>query len=231
MASDDGGYATPAAAVISLAIALVVTSVMARAMSELHLAKSDLSKTQADYALSAATQAALVAIVTSDQPPPYRWTQASLGKAYDMIAEPERAKVSPSVMADQSDEIFAALGVSESSGVRDRLRALVLGRQLIWIADQADTEVWRACASTFVSPYGAATVLQPVSYHQPNAGAVSPSLRAGEVWRIEARDPDGWQDERLVRFTGDGLNPAAVIDRRLSRVSKGGRNCENLLGV
>lgn len=231
MVSDDAGYATPAAVVISFAIAMVVTSVTARAMSELKLAKADLARTQADYALSAAAQAALVAIATSDQAPPYRWTQASLGKAYDMIAEPERLKLSPSAMADQADETFAALGVSDPGPVRDRLRALTVGRHLAWMMDQADATTWKSCAATFVSSYGAATSLQIPSYRQPNAGAQSPHFRAGERWRLRARDPDGWQDERVVQLTGDGLNPAAVIDRRLSRTSKGDRKCEDLLGA
>jgi hypothetical protein len=231
MTAADDGYATPAAAVISLAVALVVTSLMARSLSELNLAKTALTKTQADYALKAAIDAALAAIGTSDQPPPYRWTQASLGKAYDVIAEPERAKMSPMAMADLDDASFAALGVSDPTPVRERLRGLQLGRHLVWIADQASSETWRACAATFVSPYGAAAAPQVPIYREPHAGATSASFRAGEVWRIRATDPDGWRDERVIMFTGDGLNPAAVIDRRFARASKGQPQCEDLLSA
>jgi hypothetical protein len=231
MRRDDSGYATPAAAVICLAIALVVTGVIARSLSELRLAKAALSRTEAEYAMSAAMDAALMGIFTSDQPPPYRWVQAALGKAYEITAEPERAKLSPSAMADQDDETFAALGVSVADPVRDRLRLFTLGQHLVWISDQADTEGWRRCAATFASPYGAGTsVIIPI-YRSPNMGAQSARPRAGEVWRIQARDPDGWQEERVVRFTGDGLNPAAVIDRRFVRASKGQRKCEDLLGA
>lgn len=231
MTADDEGYATPAAAVISLAIALVVTAVMARSLSELNLAKQALARTQADYALNAAVNGALIAIFTSDQPPPYHWTEASLGEAYDVVAEPERAKLAPQALAALDDASFAALGVSDAEAARQRLNAMTLGPHLTWVADQANASLWRQCAASYASVYGAATALQPLVYNAPHAGAQSPSFRAGEVWRIRATSSDGWRDERFVQLTGDGLNPAAVIDRRLTRISEGQPQCENLLSA
>ena len=231
MIAEDDGYATPAAAVICLAIAAVVTAVTARSMSELHLAKAELSRTQADYAGAAALDVAIIAIATSDQPPPYHWAEASLGQAYDVVAEPERAKLSPSAMASLDDSVFAGLGVTNSTPVRAKLAGLTQTVQLIWISDQADTALWRACANSFASPYGAATSLQTPVYSAPHAGAQAATFRAGEVWRIVATDPAGWRDERIVRFTGNGLDPAAVIGRRFSRATKGQPSCEDLLSA
>lgn len=231
MAAADDGYATPAAAIISLAIALVVTGVMARSVSELQLAKAALAKTQAEYAASAAVQLALISIATTSQPPPYRWTATSLGRNYRMLAEPERAKISPAAMADLDDASFTALGVSAPDVLRARLRSLTLAPKLAWIADQADAPLWRACAPSFTSVYGAASSLQPPVYKDPQAGSALPSFRAGEVWRVEVIDPDGWRDERVVQLTGDSFTPAAVIDRRFTRTSEGLPTCEDLLGA
>lgn len=223
------GYATPAAALIGLAIASVVAATTARAMAELRLAKADLARTQAVYALDAAQNAAMAAISTSTRPPPYRWTMASLDQAVAVLAEPERPKLGTLAAAQLDDTAIQSLGGDDVGQVRTRLTALNLASGLPWIADQAPSARWRACAATFVSPYGAATSLAAPVYSQPQA-AQTPSLwRAGEVWRIQVTSTAGWRDERVVRFTGNGEQPAAVIARRLSRTLKGEPKCEDLL--
>lgn len=226
--ANDDGYATPAATVISAAISLVVTAIVARSLADLHLARAELSRTQVEYALTAAHNAAMLAIATSTRPPPYHWTVANLGSSFDVVAEPERPKMSPQAFAGLSDATIAALGVDDTAVLKDRLSSLSVGSTLSWIEDQDDSATWRECAASVVSPFGARTTLAPPAYEEPVAGKTAGFWRAGEVWRIQVTGTDGWRDERIIRFTGNGLNPAAVLGRRLSRGWKGTQTCQGL---
>lgn len=225
---DDDGYATPAATVISAAISLVVTAIVARSLADLHLAKAELARTQIEYALTAAQNAAMLAIATSTRPPPYRWTIASLGGAYEVVAEPEWSKMTPQAFADLDDETLAALGVEDAPALKARLGGLTVGSHLSWIEDLDQSATWRRCAASVVSPFGASEHLSPPDYQEPVAGKTAGYWRAGAVWRIQVTGTDGWRDERIIRFTGNGLNPAAVLGRRLSRGWKGTQSCEGL---
>ena len=228
MPRPDDGYATPAATVISAAISMVVVALMTRTLSDMHLAQSELTRAKVDYALSSAQNVAMLAIATSSQPPPYRWTIASLGQAYDVIAEPERAKMSPQAFATLSDAAVSAFAVQDVASLRVRLGSVMIGPDLIWMADQDAAATWQSCAPAVVSPFGQATVLTPPSYVDPISGKQSGNWRAGEVWRIQVTEQDGWRDERVVRFTGNGLKPAAVLGRRVSRGWKGAQTCQSL---
>lgn len=225
---DDAGYATPAAAVISAAISLVVTALVVRGQSDLRLARAELARTQVEYALGSAQNTAMLAIATSSRPPPYRWTISSLGTAVDVVAEPEWSKMSPQAFANLDDAAFATLGAADSAPVRARLNSLVLGPSLAWIADQAASATWRACAPALISVFGRASLPALPAYGEPVSGHQAGFWRAGEVWRVQVTDPEGWRDERIIRFTGNGLNPAAVLGRRLSRGWKGAQTCQNL---
>jgi hypothetical protein len=225
---DDGGYATPAAAVICAAISLVVTALMVRGLSDLHLAQAELARTKVEYALGSAQNAAMLAIATSSQPPPYQWTIASLGAAIDVIAEPERPKMSPQAGAKLDDAPLAILGAGDPAVLRAKLAGMTLGPTLLWIADQADSPTWRTCAPSLISEFGQADVIAPPQYGEPVSGRQAGFWRAGEVWRVVVTDPQGWRDERIIRFTGNGLSPAAVLGRRLSRGWKGIETCQKL---
>jgi len=225
-ARGDEGYATPAAALISIALAVVVAATTTRAVAELRLARADLERTQAEYALAAAQNAAMISISTSSRPPPYRWTQSSLGESIHILAEPERAKLSAAELANASDDTFRRLGVADAAALRLKLATLGNSPTLGWIADQAIAANWRACAPSLASPFGAATLPPALSYSEPRPGQQPSLWRAGEVWRIRVTNAAGWRDERIVRFTGNGLEPVAVIGRRLSRGGKGTENCE-----
>jgi hypothetical protein len=220
------GYATPAAAVITMAIALVTTAGMTRALAELRLSKAEFAKTRAEYAFAAAQNAAMLAIATSNRPPPYHWTIASLGSALDVVAEPERAKMSLAALASLDDAALANLGVADPAALRTRLAQSAGADGLIWVEDGASSPLWRSCGAALASPFGAASQPPPLDYSEPLAGQRAGNWRAGEVWRIQVTAPDGWRDERIVRFTGNGLTPAAVVGRRLSRGWKGDQTCE-----
>jgi hypothetical protein len=225
---DDEGYATPAAAVICTAISLVVAALMVRGLSDLRLAQAELARTKVEYALGSAQNAAILAIATSSQPPPYQWTIASLGVGFNVVAEPERQKMRPQAAAKLEDAPLALLGATDPVSLRPRLVGMQLGPRLLWIADQAASKTWRACAPSLISEFGQADALTPPQYGEPVSGRQAGFWRAGEVWRVVVTNPDGWRDERIVRFTGNGLNPAAVLGRRISRGWKGTQTCQNL---
>lgn len=229
--SSQDGYATPAAAGIAMAIAVVTIAYVSRSTIELRLARADFAKTQAEYLLAGAHNVALLAIATSNKPPPYRWTIPSLGKAFGVIAEPERPKLSVAAAAQLDDAFFDQFGIHDPEAVRAKLADLPLVEGLAWAADASPTKSWRACAGAVISSYGAADLPQTLDYVEPESGKDDSKWRAGEVWRIAVTDEDGWRDERIVRFTGNGLNPAATISRRLSRGWKDTLKCENLLAA
>lgn len=227
--SSQDGYATPAAAVISMAIAVVTIAFISRSTTELRLARADFKKTQAEYLLAGAHNVALLAIATSNKPPPYRWTVPSLGKAFQVIAEPERPKLSLEAAAALDDSVLDQLGVQDHEVLRTKLAQLPVVEGLPWAADASSAKGWRACAGALISFYGAADFAPTLSYVEPDSGKDDSRWRAGEVWRIAVTDEDGRRDERIVRFTGNGLNPAAVISRRLSRGWKENLACETVL--
>ena len=226
---DESGYATAVASVICLGIALVVTALVVRSMAELRLAKAEFARMKAENALSAAQNAAMLAIATSSQPAPYHWTVASLGQAVDVLAEPEAAKVGAQTLSAQDPAVLAQLGAANPAAVRDRLAAISPTGALTWVADLDDSPVWRRCAPSYVSQFGYQPQAPRLSYGEPRSGKQPAFFRAGEVWRIQVTDDQGWRDERIVRFTGDGLKPAAILGRRLSRGLKGAQTCEGLL--
>jgi hypothetical protein len=225
---DDEGYATPAATVISAAIGMVVTVVILRSLADLRLAQAELARTTVEYGLDAAQAGAMLSVATSSQPPPYHWTLASLGVAVDVVAEPERPKMAFEAFTKLDDATMSKLGVGNPDLLRGELGGGSSGPAVVWVADQAASPVWRSCAASYVSQFGQADTLPALDYHIPVSGKQPGFWRAGEVWRIQVTNPDGWRDERIVRFTGNGLNPAAVLGRRLSRGWKGAMPCQDL---
>jgi hypothetical protein len=226
--SDDDGYATPAAAVISMAIAAVVIAYVARSTSEVRLARAEFKRMQIEYALAGAHNVALLAIATSNKPPPYRWSIPSLGEAFSVVAEPERPKLSLQAAEGLDDEALDRLGVTDHDALRLAIGALEDKGGLVWPADADRALAWRSCAAALISTYGAEQVPPALDYVEPESGKEDSRWRAGEAWRVVVTNSDGWRDERIVRFTGNGLNPAAVIARRLSRGWKETLQCETL---
>lgn len=229
--SSEEGYATPAAASIATAIAVVAIVFVSRSTTELRLARADFQKMQAEYLLAGGHTVALLAIAASSKAPPFRFTTASLGKAFKVTAEPEWPKLSLAAADALDDETMDRLGIGDHQAVRQKLLALPEVEGLRWASDAATSKAWRGCANALISPYGASSIPPVLSYVDPEAGHDSPKWRAGQVWRITVTDEDGWRDERIVRFTGNGSHPAVVIARRLSRGWKEEPECETLLAV
>lgn len=229
--SSQDGYATPAAAMIATALAVVTIAFVSRSVTELRLARADFKKTQTEYLLSGAHNVALLAIATSAKAPPYRWTVPSLGKAFEVVAEPERPKLSLESAQTLDPALLDQLGVADHDALRVKLASLPAREGLPWPADASTAPGWRACAGALMSFYGAASSAPTLNYVEPDSGRNDSKWRAGEAWRIAITDEDGWRDERVVRFTGNGLNPAAIIARRLSRGWKENLACESLLAV
>lgn len=227
--SSQDGYATPAAGLIATAIAVVTIAFVSRSTTELKLTRAEFEKTKAEYLMAGAHNVALLSIATSNKPPPYRWTVPSLGKAFRATAEPERQKLGLINAQGLDDDTLDALGVSDHAALRAKLAGLSSVDGLPWPADASPAKGWRACAGALISVYGAADLAPALVYVEPEAGKDDSKWRAGEVWRIAITDEDGWRDERIVRFTGNGLNPAAIIARRLSRGWKDDLLCESLL--
>mgnify|MGYP006084557381 CR=1 FL=1 len=227
--SSQDGYATPAAAIIALTVAVVVIAGLTRSMAELRLARSEFQKTRIEYALGAAHNLAVLSVASSGRPPPFHWTLTTLEQGFDVIAEPERTKLALAAADQLDDTLLDRLDVGDHEALRARLAALAEQPWLVWPAEASSRQRWRVCGPSLISFYGAGVETPAISYGPPEAGQNDSHWRAGEVWRFAVTDSEGWRDERIVRFTGNGLNPVAVIGRRLTRGWKDTPACDTLL--
>lgn len=230
---DEQGYATPAALVVCLSLALVASAMIVRSTAALRLARSDLEMTQTSYALDGAHLAAAAAVVRTAQKGPYHWTFTTDLGWVEAWAEPERDKLGLSNAADLNDEVFMAFGVTDVAAIRQRLRAAAssLGTLPPDIAAMDEAMTWRRCAPSLISLYGEAEALAAATHVVPKAGPgpEPQSWRIGEPWRIAVTTAAGWRDERVVRFTGDASQPVAVVVRRLKHESGSGGQCETVM--
>lgn len=226
----EAGYAAPAAMVISLALALTVTAATGASTAELRLARADLRRTQAEYMLAGAHTTATVAMLSSSQSGRLRWRLPGSGEAVEVLAEPEAAKLGLDRASVLEDTALRRLGVGDPDGVRAKLLlasgAKAHARGLIRRAETAP--VWRECALSAISPYGAAGVLGMSAAEDLSTRSAGPTWRAGEVWRVRV-SARGWTDDRIIRFTGDPRHPAAVVEREFGRASSGGEPCRALI--
>lgn len=221
----DGGYASGAAIVVSLALAMVASGLMVRASADLRRAKADHARTQARYVLDGAHRLAALRMVGGIDPRRATWTLTVPGGAsVTVLAEPEAAKLGLEAAASADPGLLAALGA------RDAVAASVgLGRLAADTATPPDVagvddgRVWRVCASSVVSPWGGAETPVLAAARPPtfNGGV----MRRGEVWRVVATTSDGWRDERIVRMIGRRDRPETVIWRRFSRRSDKDQGC------
>ena len=227
--SPQDGYATPAAVVISLALAIVATAVSARSIATLKLAQGDLDRTKAEYALAGAQQTAAAAFLAPGQTPSAQWSMNTDIGAVDVLAEPEAPKLSLAAAADLDGSILAKFRVTDPAALRARLKALAEAGDAAADLEDADAApLWTACARSLISADGLATA--PRTAPLPAAGSTAQaSGHLGEVWRIQVASSKGWVDDRTVRFAGDPLHPAATIRRRFSKGQKGVSQCDAML--
>lgn len=222
----DEGYASVAAITVSLAIALIVTAMMARAVMDLRLARADFRKTQAEYELDGAQLLAVLRVLSGVADGRLTWTeQLPNGEPVTILAEPEYRKLGLEAGSVLEDAALIGLGVSNPAGVREGLTRLSPATALPdEIVDLDAGRVWRLCAPNALSPWGQATQLTLPPTTAPVAQ--TELARVGQVWRFVATSKDGWSDDRIVRLIGQDDRPSAVIWRRLTRRGKGQQTCD-----
>ena len=228
-APDDAGYATPAALVFSLALALVGAAMVGRSVMALRLSRADFERTRAEYDMAGAQLAAAAAVVRSNVTGPYHWTFTTDGGWIDAIAEREADKLSLSAASVIADATLADFGVKDPAALKSRLAdAQASNGQVVNLASLDDADLWRACAATMASPFGEQTTFTYQAPSEPGPGPKPASWRIGETWRIRVTTTAGWRDDRIVRFTGDARHPVAVVVRRVSRGEGDGGRCKDL---
>ncbi|HEX7761133.1 MAG TPA: hypothetical protein VF459_16625 [Caulobacteraceae bacterium] len=228
MVPEDGeaGFATPAAAAISLALALTVAGVMTLAVSALHASRQDLERTQAEYGLAGARLQAAQTLLQSSNLGRTRWTLASDDGPVEAVAEPESSKLSIKAAADDASSLGQLLSATSQGGAGSALRNLAgePGGDVDEIAEADPSLIWRLCARSFVSPYGVGQVLPSEAPGPPKPGPIN--WRLGQLWRLRLTDAHGWSDDSVVRFTGSASHPIAVAARRFTHSGLLGKRCD-----
>ena len=220
------GYATASAIAISMALAMVASAVTGLSAAELESARGGLARLASEAELEGAQNAAVTAVLSSGQSTRLRWSLPTGLGAVDVLAEPEALKTSYADAAKATDAQLARMGVGDPGPLRGRLAADVDPTDITPTRDLDASTIWRICAPSRISRFG-----------ETKLGALGPaqtpdgrrfSWRAGDVWRIRVASSDGWSDDRLVRFSGDAIHPAAIVERRLSRQGTADRQCDTI---
>ena len=228
---DDAGYATPAALVLSLAVALMASALVSRGVLLLRMTRADLDKVQVEYAMSGAQLEATASVVRSGVSGPFHWTASTDQGAVEVVAEREADKLSLEAAAGLDPAIFERFGVHDTEGLRTRLAEAAQSNGFVDVETLDAAVLWRTCAARLASPYGVKTDYAYTPAVEP-ANVGKPALwRVGEEWRIKVTTATGWRDDRIVRFTGDARHPAAVVMRKVSRGDGEGGRCTELLQV
>lgn len=218
--SNDEGYATVAATMISLALATIAASVVSLAAAERRSASADYRRARLELALDGLHHKAAIALsIQGSRPATASVSDTDTFAA--VLAENESAKLDPTVAAelvrsaqlvvpvDQRHALLAALDGPGSAGrKRERMRTALKGTH-------------RRCVLSLISPMGGAT-------STPTPSAPSGPPAPGDVWRVRLTTPEGWNDDRLVRFTGDPERPVATLDRLFYRETPETTGCANV---
>lgn len=224
-APEDSGFATPAAVVISLAVATIAIAVESRAMQEVHLAEADYARTAAELRLDGVQRLAVGALYGGEGLTLPQATVELEGQAVTVRAEVDAAKLPLASAAALSGDTLAALGASQPAAVQQGLQRLAAAPSVApdEVADLDPSARWRRCALSWISPYGGA--LTPAG---PMPAASRAEAHVGEIWRVVATTSDGWTDDRSVRITGEEHVPSRTLDRSLYRQTPGARPCPDL---
>jgi hypothetical protein len=222
----DEGFATPAAAVISLAIAVAAAAVTTTSIMALHEAQADNRRMRAEFELEGDQAQAALQLMGRGDEAAARWSIGDPGGATEVIAEPEAQKLSLQTAPALSDAELRAIGAGDPARVRSSLAALAaeLGPTANLIASLDSDARWSLCARSAISPYGAAGRLAA----PPLGARPIGSGRLGELWRFRLARSDGWVDDRIVRFTGSNAHPVAVAAHWFGRGSAIGGRCAEL---
>lgn len=228
---DEEGFATPAAMLIALTLAVIATALVLRSVMALRLAQHDLREMQAEYALSGAQLTAAVEVTLQRTTTHYVWSLNDGQGDFSVDAEPEGAKASLKAAAVADDAFFQRLDVRDTAALRSRL-AQASASTVNDVNALDEAAFWRKCASRFVSIYGGDLLpdLRTAPAAAPSA-ADRGAPRANEIWRIRVTGAGGWVDDRTVRLTGRPDHPVDVIFRKFGRAGEGGGPCEHLVGA
>ncbi len=226
--TSEAGFATPAALVLSLALALVGTAMVGRSVSLLVLAKSDLQRTRLEYAMNGAQLEAAATVVRAGLPGPFHWTSSTDLGWVDIRAEREADKLSLAKVATLAPQMLMRFGVSDPAALQARL-TVAASDDVVDVSGLDSARLWRACAVRFASTFGQKDAYAYAPDAQPLAGDRLPLWRVSETWRIRVTTAAGWRDDRIVRFTGSAEQPAAIILRTISKGEGEGGRCESIL--
>lgn len=224
----DRGYATPAALVLSLALALVCAALVQRSVGLLVLARSDLDRTAVEYSLNGAQLEAAASVVRAGVPGPFHWTSSTDLGFIDIRAEREADKLSLASAAALPSSALARFGVADPADLRTRLQSAAT-IPVVDISGLDSAALWRVCAARAMSSFGQQSAFAYVADVEPTLGDHPALWRVGETWRIRVTTAAGWRDDRIVRFTGDARNPAAVVLRTFAKGEGEGGRCEDIL--
>lgn len=225
----DAGYATAAALAVSLAVAILAAALVARGVAALKLARADYRRSQAEYALSGAHVLAVARLLNSTGHGRLAWSVGGLDpQGVALLAEPEAPKLALAAAGALDDKTLTALGALDPGVARLRLVKIDAASATpdeIVATDRG--EVWRACAASVISPWGASQVVRLGPVHEPDQDPGG--ARAGQIWRVRASTQDGWTDERIVRLIGRAQSPSAMIWRRFGRGAGKGVTCDKII--
>jgi len=228
--SGQAGFATPAATVLSLAIAMLASAVMALSVASLRYERTEFARLRAETALEGAQIQAAAFLSGHRANGPVRW-QTNIGRERaEVIAEPETRKLGPSASPDLIGSVARALGSSDPDRIAAVLSALQTSRSTVApgsIDDLGGSMLWRRCARSIMSIYGTATDLPNLAFDEP--GAASAAGHTAELWRIRITSETGWVDDRVVRFTGSAEAPLSVAAWSFGRGSPLGLTCQAAL--
>jgi len=226
---DQAGFATPAALVIGAAIALVAVWVVARGVGLLRLARGDADRAGYEYVMDGAQLIAAAEVVRSERPGPFAWTmRTDIGPA-DVIAEPERDKLSLAAVTRLDAASLTMFGVADPAALQERLAAAAGDPSVSSVSELDSAPLWRECGPTLTSAFGRGEHTTYAPAEEPRPGPLPAYWRVGEMWRIRIATPAGWRDDRLVRFTGNPRHPAATVVRRIWRARIEREKCAELL--
>lgn len=225
----DEGYATPAAMVLALGLALLGAGVTARALQGLALSRTAFEQSRQIYALDGAQLQAAAAVVRSGGDAPFAWDLSTDVGWVRVLAEPEAGKLSLQAAARLDDAVLSTFGAADPEHVRQRLAEAAASSRAADPSDFAADPTWRACAGRFASRFGAAEAYGWAEPREPGVGSDEPNWHVGETWRIRVTSLAGWRDDRVVRFTGDARRPAAIVVRRFYRGARDHIECSDKL--
>lgn len=224
----EGGFATSAAMITSMGLAMVISAVTVASISELQHARADNDRMSAEQLLAGLQHQAALDILHNQARGRLSWRISGPNGPAAALAEPEADKAGLAIAAEDEDGVLPRFKVANLAAVRASLGAGQFSEaSQEWLRSLSQSRLWRDCAPSMISRFGQAKklILIPATAPMPSGFA----WRAGEVWRVRVRSAEGWVDDRVVRFTGDDLEPAATLERRFFRTDWEDAPCDALI--